>query len=45
MIACASGSGENDIVISTLFPVSFLAREKDPGWVWSRGTHILSASK
>ena len=26
-------------------PGSFLSQEKDPGWVWSRGTHILSVQQ
>ena len=30
---------------STSFPGSFLSREKDPGWVWSRGNCILSTNK
>ena len=32
-------------VSSTSFPRSSLSREKDPGWVWSRGTQILSGDK
>ena len=28
---------------TTSFPGSFLFREKDPGWIWSRATHILGA--
>ena len=28
-----------------LVPVSSLSQEKDPGWVWSRGTQILGGDK
>ena len=31
--------------ISTAVPGAFLSWEKNPGWVWSRATHILSTSK
>ena len=30
---------------SASFPGSSLCREKDLGWVWSRGTHIQVANK
>ena len=34
--------GQDDFnFVPKLFPL----REEDPGWVWSRGTHILSADK
>ena len=32
-------------ISATAFPGSFLSREKDPGWVWSRATQILGGSK
>ena len=32
-------------IIPTSFPGSSLSREKDPGWVWSRGTQILGGDK
>ena len=34
-----------DVVRTTSFPGSSLSREKDPGWVWSRGTQILGGDK
>ena len=30
---------------ATLFPGSFVSREKDPRWVWSRATQILGGNK
>ena len=30
---------------TTSLPGSFLSREKDPGWVWSRATQILGGNK
>ena len=37
---------KNFVVISpNSFLGSSLAQEKNPGWVWSRGTHILSVNE
>ena len=30
---------------ATSFTGSFLSREKDPGWVWTRATQILGGDK
>ena len=35
----------NEKLYWTSFPGSFLSREKDAGWVWSRATQILGGIK